>query len=285
LWFTNGGSHAIGRITTAGVITHFTDASISAPQGIAVGPDGALWFTNAGNRSIGRITPAGAVTHFTDPVISGPRGIVKGPDGALWFTNAAGRSVGRFTVQVPGIPTSVSAVPFGNGGAKVVWAAPANTGAPITGYVVRPYLGTVAQPAQVFNSAATSANLTGLRNGKSYQFTVAARNAGGTGSPSTKSGAIIIGTPGKPGKPTVARTAAGSIKVSFVPPLDDGAPITSYTVTCASSNGGVTKAKVGKASPITDTGLTAGKIYHCNVKATNSRGTGPASVSSAAVTA
>ena len=285
LWFTNGGNHAIGRITTAGALTHFTDASISAAQGIAVGPDGALWFTNAGNSSIGRITTAGAVTHFTDPNVSGPRGIAKGPDGALWFTNAARSSVGRFTVQVPGIPTAVSAVPFGNGGAKVVWAAPASNGAPITGYVVRPYLGTVAQPARVFNSAATSEIVTGLKNGSSYQFTVAARNAGGTGSPSAKSTAIVIGVPGRPGTPTAVRTAAGSLRVSFVAPGNNGAAITSYTVTCTSTNGGVTKAKVGKASPITDTGLTAGKIYRCTVRATNSRGTGPASLPSAAVTA
>ena len=285
LWFTNAGNGSIGRITTAGAITHFTDASISAPQGIAVGPDGAMWFTNAGNRSIGRITTAGAVTHFTDPSISGPRGIATGPDGAMWFTNAAGNTVGRFTVQLPGIPSSVSAVPSGSGGAKVTWVAPTNSGAPISGYVVRPYLGSVVQPAQVFNSAATSAVVTGLKTGKTYQFTVAARNAGGTGSPSAKTGAIVIGVPGRPGAPTVVKTAAGSLKASFVAPANNGAPITSYTVWCSSSNGGVTKGKAGSASPITDTGLTTGKSYHCTVRATNSRGTGQVSLPSAAVTA
>ena len=39
-------NNSIGRITTAGTVTNYTDPSISDPVGIAVGPDGALWFTN-----------------------------------------------------------------------------------------------------------------------------------------------------------------------------------------------------------------------------------------------
>jgi hypothetical protein len=45
-----------GRITTAGVVTNYADPSISSPEGITAGPDGALWFTNFSNSSIGRIT-------------------------------------------------------------------------------------------------------------------------------------------------------------------------------------------------------------------------------------
>ena len=62
MWFTNYGNGAIGRITTAGAITSYTDPGISLPWGIAPGPDGALWFTeffgfSSGNdHSIGRIT-------------------------------------------------------------------------------------------------------------------------------------------------------------------------------------------------------------------------------------
>jgi hypothetical protein len=67
--------------------------------------------------------------------------------------------------------------------------------------------------------------------------------------------------------------------------MNNGAAITSYTVTCASSNGGVTKTQTGTASPITVTGLTAGKSYTCRVSATNSRGTGPLSNPSAAINA
>ncbi len=285
LWFTNMGSGTIGRITTGGAVTKFTDSSISAPRGIAAGPDGALWFTNAGNRTIGRITTAGVVTSYSGASISAPHGITLGPDNALWFTNAGNNSLGRLTVPVPNAPTGAGAVPFGDGGALVVWQTPASNGAPITGYVVRPYLGTVAQPAQVFNSTQAHQALTGLQDGKSYQFTVAAQNAGGTGPTSAKTAPIIVGSPSPPAKPTVTRVAAGSLKVAFKPPVSNGAPITKYTAGCASSNGGAGGLKSGAASPITVTGLTAGKTYNCRVSATNSRGTGPPSAPSAAINA
>jgi streptogramin lyase len=61
LWFTEGTVSHIGRITTSGVITHFTSgiSAVSGLYAIAPGPDGNLWFTeNAGNR-IGRITTTG----------------------------------------------------------------------------------------------------------------------------------------------------------------------------------------------------------------------------------
>jgi virginiamycin B lyase len=96
---------SIGRITTAGKVTTYTDPSISRPAWIAAGPDGALWFTNYGNNSIGRITTAGKVTTYTDPSISLPYGIAAGTDGALWFTEFFGfggghmNSIGRITTQ------------------------------------------------------------------------------------------------------------------------------------------------------------------------------------------
>ena len=99
LWFTNLGTNSIGRITTSGVVSNFTDPTISEPDWITVGPDGALWFTNFGNNSIGRITTSGVVSNFTDPSISGPNGITAGPDGNLWFTNSNTNSIGRITTS------------------------------------------------------------------------------------------------------------------------------------------------------------------------------------------
>ena len=68
-------------------MTNFTGTGISGPNGITVGPDGALWFTNTGNDSIGRITTTGAVSNFPGTGICNPNGIVSGPDGNIWFTN------------------------------------------------------------------------------------------------------------------------------------------------------------------------------------------------------
>jgi len=284
-WFTNAGNGSIGRITTGGTIAHFTNPSISSPRDIATGPDGALWFTNAGNSSIGRITTGGTVSNFTAPSISAPIGIAAGPDSAMWFTNSGSSTIGRITAQPPGVPSSVNAAPFLDGSALVGWAAPPDNGSPITGYVVRPYLDGAPQPVRVFNSTSTRELVKNLKNGRSYQFTVAARNAGGTGQASAKTAPIIVGSPGRPQNVTAVKVAAGSLKVSFGASNSNGAPVTSYTATCTSSDGGVTNTKSGAASPITVAGLTAGKTYRCTVKGTNSRGTGPSSFPSAPVTA
>jgi virginiamycin B lyase len=99
LWFTNSRNNSIGRVTTSGVVTNYSDTTIDQPWGIAAGPDGALWFTNASNNSIGRITTSGVVTNYTNPGIDTPFGITEGPDAAMWFTNANGDSIGRITTS------------------------------------------------------------------------------------------------------------------------------------------------------------------------------------------
>ncbi len=73
----------------------------SGPQGITVGPDGALWFTDSADK-IGRITTQGQITEFALPSSpdspSNGGGITTGPDGALWFTQGWG-PLGRITMQ------------------------------------------------------------------------------------------------------------------------------------------------------------------------------------------
>src|SRR6266567_4359541 len=74
----------------------------SGPQGITVGPDGALWFTDSADK-IGRITTQGQVTEFALPKFVSypekfPAQIIAGPDGALWFTET-GDQIGRITLQ------------------------------------------------------------------------------------------------------------------------------------------------------------------------------------------
>ncbi len=84
LWFTDGGTNAIGRMTPAGAFTRFPVTTTDGnPQDITTGPDGALWFTEGAGK-IGRITTSGQITEF--PVTGRfPSGITNGPDGALWF--------------------------------------------------------------------------------------------------------------------------------------------------------------------------------------------------------
>jgi hypothetical protein len=99
MWFTNESGNSIGRITTGGVVSNFTDPSISDPVSITSGGDGALWFVNKGNNSVGRITTSGVISDHNDLSISDPLTITAGPDGALWFTNNANNSIGRITTS------------------------------------------------------------------------------------------------------------------------------------------------------------------------------------------
>ena len=50
---------------------------------------------------------------------------------------------------------------------------------------------------------------------------------------------------------------------------DGGTAITSYRVTCRSSNGGLTRSTTGASSPVTISSLSNGRAYTCTVVATN----------------
>jgi hypothetical protein len=95
------------------------------------------------------------------------------------------------TIRAPGIPTSVSATP-GDGQATVRWTAPVSNGLTITGYTVTPLVAGVAQTPRVFNSAATTEVITGLTNGTTFTFKVAARTAFAGGHKSTASRPIVV---------------------------------------------------------------------------------------------
>jgi len=187
------------------------------------------------------------------------------------------------TVTAPCAPNAVSATPIKEQ-AEVRWSAPScSGGSPITTYLVTPDLGTTALPARRFASTARTAVIVGLTVDKTYRFTVAAINEAGTSAPSQASNAVTIGVPGQPDKPTVDRTALGSLKVSFNTPANNGAAITHYSATCTSHNGGAASSNSAKASPINVDALAPGKTYTCIVTATNSRGTGPPSPRSASI--
>jgi streptogramin lyase len=84
LWFTENSKDKIGRITTSGVVSEFSDGSHNDPEGIAAGPDGNLWYTATGSGgAIARITPTGTITEYTAGLTTNgdPRDITAGPDG------------------------------------------------------------------------------------------------------------------------------------------------------------------------------------------------------------
>jgi hypothetical protein len=243
------------------------------------------------------VTPYVGVIPFAPQVFTAVRAtvVVTGlPNGkTLIFKVAATNAVGTgpqssasnaVTIGAPAAPTSVTATP-GKRQATLTWVAGATNGSPITRYVVTPYIGGVAQRRHALNSSATTQAVGGLANGRNYTFKILAQNANGAGTLSARSNAVIVGAPAAPTGAHPVQVASGTFKVNFASGANDGAPITAYSTTCTSSDGGVAQSATGTASPITVTGLTAGKSYSCTITAMNSRGASPASAPSASVSA
>lgn len=58
VWFTEGTSNNVARITLSGTITEFpVPTSGGEPGAITAGPDGNLWFTESAGNKIGRLAP------------------------------------------------------------------------------------------------------------------------------------------------------------------------------------------------------------------------------------
>ncbi len=215
---------------------------------------------------------------------------------AYTFTVAAINSVGTGTASVQsnsvtpattaGAPT-IGTATGGNASATVTWTAPASTGgAAITGYVVTPYVGSTAQTATTFNSTATTETVTGLTNGTTYTFTVAAINSVGTGTASAQSNSVTPAT--TPGAPTIGTATSGNASATVTwtaPASTGGAAITGYVVT-PYIGGTAQTAQTFNSTATSEnaTGLTNGTAYTFTVAAINSVGTGAASGQSNSVT-
>jgi hypothetical protein len=104
--------------------------------------------------------------------------------------SANSNSVTPTGAVAPGAPTGVSAQ-GDTKSALVSWSAPSSDGgSAITGYTVTPFVGTTAQTPTQVGASTTSTRITGLTNGTSYTFKVAATNAVGTGASSAASNAV-----------------------------------------------------------------------------------------------
>ena len=107
--------------------------------------------------------------------------------------------------------------------------------------------------------------------------TVTVQFRNNAGAVSTASDTIDYAPATVPEAPTVTDStpSAGAVTVAFTPGADGGSPVDTFYAQCVSTNGGDNGITTGTTSPITVTGLSGGKDYHCRVKARNAIGTGP----------
>jgi fibronectin type 3 domain-containing protein len=176
------------------------------------------------------------------------------------------------TASVPSGPANLTATP-GSTGATLKWTA-STSGSP-TSYSI--YRGTATDgeavtPVATVSGTTTTFTDTGLTNGKTYFYNVAANNSVGV-SPDSNEVTVNPGaTTTAPPAPTglAANPADASIDLSWNP----SAGATSYSIYRGTAPGaeGATPVAATTSDSFTDTGLTNGTGYYYTVAASNTGG-------------
>jgi len=186
---------------------------------------------------------------------------------------ALSNTVVPYTVPAP--PAQVTAV-AGNSQATVSWTPSSDNGRPITAFHVR---ASNDGGFLTVSDGGTTVDVSGLRNGTPYTFTVAAENLAGEGPASLPSNLVIpVGPPTAPVGVT-ARALNQSATIRWSPPLNSGgSAVLDYLVT--SSPAGFSTTTTGPATQATVAGLQYGTIYSFTVRARTALGLSPASLPS-----
>ena len=167
-------------------------------------------------------------------------------------------------VTAPDSPGVVTAKYPKPGTAKVSWTAPANDGGkPITRYTV------TAKPGKqtCSTSGTQSCVIKGLTSGKSYSFTVKAKNAIGTSAASPAGVAGVLVGPSSSPRKVNASPSGGSATISWNKPSKSGGGKLVEYVARAGSQTCTTKKKKCKIN-----GLALGRTYQVTVTAVTTGG-------------
>jgi fibronectin type 3 domain-containing protein len=243
--------------------------------------------TNPGSESATPLATNVAATSYTDT--SAQNGTT------YYYTVAAVNAVGVSAqsneasatphASVPSAPSGLVAS-GGNGSVVLSWAVPANDGnSPITGYDV--YKGTSpgaesATPLAT-NVATTAFTDTGVVNGTTYYYKVAAVNGIGLSPQSAEASATPSQPATVPSAPQGLTATGGNGTASLswsAPASNGGAAVTGYDVYRGTSPGaesGTPAATNVTGTTFTDTGLTNGTTYYFTVTALNAVGMSPPS--------
>ncbi len=177
-------------------------------------------------------------------------------------------SSGTVTVSTPDAPANLTATPASPGAMNVSWSA--SIGA--ASYVLKRSSNGGTTYTQLAAQTATSYADTGLTNGTTYCYEVAAVNNGGTG---TYSSAVCTAASGSfpVGNLAVHQTATTQLTVSFTAV----AGATSYSINRSVNGGSYSALTSTTGTSYSNTGLTNGSNYCYTVAAVFSTGTANAS--------
>ncbi len=181
---------------------------------------------------------------------------------------------------VPGTPTEFTAT-AGNRQVRLSWTAPAANGARITSYTIT-CTGTTTNVNHVcdradgtYTTSGTSYTISGLTNGNTYDFTVAATNSAGPGGTATASGIVPATRPDRPDPSDIAiaedygtlNDGLVNLNVTWDPPDNTGgSAITGYTLQYRASGGNWSFHYFGGTAESTINGLSIGSRYDVQIR-------------------
>jgi hypothetical protein len=189
---------------------------------------------------------------------------------------------GAITVGAPVAPDAPT-MTYDGSSVSIGWAPPsADNGSAVTGFNV-----SVVGPGgsvHAFGAGTTAWVATGLANGNTYTFMVAAVNANGAGPYSLATRSVTPGSPIAPPAPVPTSSGNRSATVSWHAPLSGPAASTGYVI--RAYDAGISKGTVSAASTVRKQafpGLTNGTSYQFTVTGVNGSGVGQESVLSAPI--
>lgn len=256
-----GASDAVNVLT--GAYNPFPDSSLTV---ISCKADDAAKLTIAGCDASGNVTIAVAsdVGASTNTVLVTVQDGTKSKDREV----TASITVSVIDKPEPPLLSPVAGEPQ-DSAVSLTWTPGAANGSPITNYKVS---WTGAATGEKDCGAVTSCQVTGLKNGKTYSFTVAARNDVGWSKPST----AVEATPDKvPSAPTDVTVTGGNktAKVTWKAPSGDFSAVDNYSVTVTGAGAPQTKETGNTATELSFTfnnnDISDGTAITATVKAHN----------------
>jgi titin len=270
-------THGRGMYTTPLPSTPPT-AAVATPAGAKAGDVVTITGTDleytrgvtVNGRSVAFGIDSATSIHFTVPLAATSGPIV------VTTTGGSATAATSYTVTptVPLPPTTPTATAY-NGQVVLAWTAPAAGASTITGYQVQRSTNGIAWTTLTSAAPLTRTyTATGLTNGTTYRFRVAAHNASGWGDFSPAVSVAPKTVPTVPGTPTATAYNGQVVLVWGAPSSAGSKPITTYRI--QRSTNGVAWTTVTSTAPLTRTytavGLVNGTTYQFRVSALNAVG-------------